>query len=538
MQGFAHAVILLAGWKRSGIGFLAGIAAAMAMPPLYLFPGLFVGLTLAVWLIDGSEPGRSRLSVRGWWSAFRIGWWFGFGYFLAGLWWLGAAFLVESDEFLWALPLGVIGVPAGLAVFHGLGFMVARLIWSGGMRRIFALAVGLGGADILRGHLLTGFPWNSFGQAFGASLPSLQAASILGLEALTLVAVIAASAFATIGTGRTFLRRWFAPVLSIALLGAIAAHGFLRLDAHGGLSAQLTPETSVPGVSLRIVQPNVSQREKNRPGAAEPILKSYLELSDRATSPEASGLGDVTHLFWPESPFSFILADEPTALRMIGDALPPATTLITGAVRIDRSSAEAGQRVFNALQVVGHDGVIAASYDKVHLVPFGEYLPLADILARFGLRQFITTPGGFQAGGLRPLMRVPGLPPFLPLICYEAIFPSYARGLEERPELIVNITNDAWFGATFGPLQHLEQARMRAVEAGLPLVRSANTGVSAVIDPYGRIVRSLPVGQQGVIDSGLPKVAAEPLASRFGMLFTLCIVAVSFLLAIIRARVA
>jgi apolipoprotein N-acyltransferase len=322
------------------------------------------------------------------------------------------------------------------------------------------------------------------------------------------------------------------------VLAGVVAYGFVRLEAHGGWTAPTNAEAYVPGVALRIVQPNVSQREKNRPGAAEPILKSYLELSDRATSPEASGLGDVTHLFWPESPFPFVLADEPTALRMIGEALPAGTTLITGAVRLDQSGGDGARRFFNALQVVGQDGVITASYDKNHLVPFGEYLPLTDLLSRFGLRQFITTPGGFEAGGLRPTMQVSGLPPFLPLICYEAIFPAYVRNLEARPGLLVNVTNDAWFGDTFGPLQHLEQARMRAVEAGLPLVRSANTGVSAVIDPYGRTVRMLPIGQQGVLDSRLPTAAPQPLASRFGLVFTLCIVAVCFLVAAFRARVA
>ncbi len=268
-------------------------------------------------------------------------------------------------------------------------------------------------------------------------------------------------------------------------------------------------------MSLRIVQPNISQRDKNREGASEEVLRRYLELSDRATTPQSTGLADATHVFWPESPFPFVLADEPRALAIIADALPARTQLITGAVRLEQSPG-GERRFYNALQAVSPDGVITASYDKVHLVPFGEYLPLASWLERLGLRQFVTTPGGFEAGSARTIMTVQGLPPFLPLICYEAIFPEAVRGLEERPQLLVNVTNDAWFGTTFGPYQHFEQARMRAVESGLPLVRSANTGISAVVDPYGRVLREIALGESGVADSPLPRAINAPPALRFG----------------------
>jgi apolipoprotein N-acyltransferase len=529
MQRWAHAVILASGWKRSGLGLLAGAVCALAMPPIYAFPALVVGMTLAVWLLDGSEPGRGRLSLRGWWSAFRIGWWFGFGYFLAGLWWLGAAFLVESDQFLWALPLGVIGLPAGLALFHGLGFMLARALWGSGARRVLALAVGLGGAEYLRGHVLSGFPWNAIGQAFGASLPTLQAASIFGLEALTLLAIAMSGTWATLGTGQTVFRRWLPPILGLVALVALGGFGVMRLKAHGGFAVQTGEGFVVPGVALRIIQPNVSQRDKNQPGAAEPTLRNYLELSDSATSPDAMGLANVTHLFWPESPFPFILADEPSALRLIGEALPPGTTLITGAVRLDHSATDGPRRFFNSLQVVGTDGVISDSYDKLHLVPFGEYLPFAEFLNRYGLRQFITTPGGFEPGAVRKTMKIAGLPIFLPLICYEVIFPNLERSGSESPQLLVNLTNDAWFGETFGPYQHLEQARMRAVETGLPLIRSANTGISAVIDPYGRSLKQLLLGQRGVIDSVLPVASEATIAVRYN-LFLLPAVLIAFLL--------
>jgi apolipoprotein N-acyltransferase len=501
MQRLAEQVMLAWGWPRRVIALAAGAVCALAMPPLNLFPALFVGLPVAVWLIDGAEPGGSRLSLRALLAAAAAGRWFGFGYFLAGLWWLGAAFIVDSDEFLWALPLGVLGLPAGLALFHALGFLVARLFWSSSPRRLFALALGLGGAEILRGHILTGFPWNSLGQAFGASLPSLQIASVVGLHGLTILAVLLAATPATLGSGRSIAGRFLAPLLAIAVLAGVVGYGMVRLATQVPDAA----EAYVPGVALRIVQPNVSQREKNRPGAAEPILKEYLALSDRAVSPERPGLKAVTHLFWPESPFSYVLGDTPEALRLIGDALPDNVHLITGAVRRDPSSAADAPAYFNALQAVDGLGVITQSYDKVRLVPFGEYLPLEGLLRRIGVRQFITTPGGFQAGTRQTLMDVPGLPSFLPLICYEAIFSGQGYGKSQRPQLAVNATNDAWFGRTFGPYQHFEQARMRAVELGIPLIRTANTGISAVIDPFGRVIDELPLGEAGIIDAPLPK---------------------------------
>jgi apolipoprotein N-acyltransferase len=538
MQGFAHAVILATGWKRSGLAFLAGLLSALAMPPLFIVPGLIAGLMLSVWLLDGTEAGRSRLSPRSWWSAFRIGWWFGFGYFLAGLWWLGAAFLVERDDFLWALPLGVIGLPAGLAFFSAIGFMISRMLWSNGARRILALALGLGLSEFLRGHVLTGFPWNSPGQVFSASLPSLQSASIFGLEALTLIAIAIGASFAMLGTGRTRLGRWTAPVLALIVTGGLLAHGMMRLGSSGGMRIALDASNSVPDVKLRIMQPNISQREKNRPDAAGSILKKYLELSDSATSPDVTGLSDVTHLIWPESPFPFVLADEPEALSLIGEALPAKTMLITGAVRLDQSGADGKQKFYNSLQVIGPDGVITESYDKLHLVPFGEYLPFSDLLSHMNLRQFITTPGGFTEGTLHKTIATAGsLPAFIPLICYEAIFPQMVQNQAQKPQLLMNLTNDAWFGETFGPYQHLEQARMRSVETGLPLVRAANTGISAVIDPFGRVVAELKLGQSGLVDSRLPRAISPPLATYWYPMPLLLVALVMFIGCIFRPRV-
>jgi apolipoprotein N-acyltransferase len=510
LRSASQRIVLASDGARLLIAFAAGLLAAVAMPPLYLLPALFVALPIAVFVLDGAGPGRLWPRAGTLWRAFAAGWAFGFGYFVAGLWWLGAAFLVESDEFLWALPLGVVGLPAFLAIFHGLGFALARLLWSETPLRILALAFGLGAVELLRGHVLTGFPWNSLGQAAGAHLALLQSASLFGVEGLGVLLVAIAAAPAALAAARPAARLLPISLAALALAG-LMLFGHLRLEAAGGYAAGTT---GVQGVRLRVVQPNVAQREKDRPDGGADLLRRYLALSDRSTSPASTGLADVTHLVWPESAFPFLLAEEPVALAAIADALPPSTVLITGAVRRLEGEAGAADRFGNALLAIDSDGAIFAAYDKIRLVPFGEFLPLDATLRTLGLRQFVSTPGTFEPGRIRPAIATPGAPPLLPLICYEAIFPEPLNSDLLEAAAIVNVTNDAWFGETFGPHQHFEQARMRAVEYGIPLIRSANTGISAVVDAYGRIVRQIPLGEEGVIDSHLPpRAEATPMVA-------------------------
>ncbi len=248
------------------------------------------------------------------------------------------------------------------------------------------------------------------------------------------------------------------------------------------------------------------------------ILAHYLALSDRATSPATAGLADVTHLVWPESPFPFILSREADMLATLGAALPRTTTLLTGAARLEKGDPDAAGNpkplFYNAVQVVASGGTILDSYDKVHLVPFGEYVPWEGWLRRLGVQNFVSIPGGFEAGRSRRLLDVPGLPPVAAIVCYEAIFsgavvPRDASGEPRRPGLLLNVTDDGWFGLTPGPYQHFAQARLRAIEEGLPLVRAATTGVSAIVDPYGRITGLVPLGLESVLDGALP-VALPP----------------------------
>ena len=517
-MAFADRIILSWGWSRRGVAFAAGACGALAMAPFDLFPAFFIPMVVAVWLIDGSAqarkgPGwRNHALIRSTLEAARDGWWLGFGFFVAGLWWLGAACLVEPDQFAWVLPFAVFGLPAVLAIFTGFGFALARLLWSSGPGRSLALAFGLGVSEWLRAVVATGFPWNAVGMALGGNLVLAQPAALVGLYGLNVLAVLIFASPACLADGHRGQRRTMSAMAPVLLgLGLLAL-----LGAGGGLRLWSAPAEMTPDVRLRIMQPNLPQDDKFRADRKDEILKRYMILSDRATSPQTSGVADATHLIWPESAFPFILSRDANALAQLG-AFLGRTVLVTGAARMEdiprsaRLPGESNVNYFNSIQALARGGEIVASYDKVHLVPFGEYLPFNGLLESLGMRHFVHIPGGFEPGSRRRLFGVPGLPLAAALVCYEAIFSGEAVpevGLGERPGLLLNVTNDGWFGNTTGPYQHLSQARLRAVEEGLPMVRAANTGLSAVIDPYGRILHQLPLGVDGVIDSPLPRAAA------------------------------
>jgi apolipoprotein N-acyltransferase len=272
----------------------------------------------------------------------------------------------------------------------------------------------------------------------------------------------------------------------------------------------------VNNVRLRIMQPNLPQDDKFNYSAKAQVMDRYLRLSDRATGPQSNGARDFTHLIWPEAAFPFFLTREPDALAQIAALLKPSTKLIVGAVRAPDNANARNPQAYNSIYVIDADGSIRGIYDKVHLVPFGEYLPFQRLLERIGLMQLTKVVGGFLSGDRRRAMDVGAAPKMLPLICYEAIFPGAAVPQGERPGWLVNVTNDGWFGISSGPFQHFQQARVLAIAEGLPLVRAANTGISAVIDPVGRIIGALPLGIEGVLDSRLP-VAIEPtISARYG----------------------
>ena len=516
LERLAHTLILSWGWRRWGLGFGAGALSALAQPPFFAFPILWVTFPAFVWLVDGAVEAGKYGRVRRIAPAFRIGWWFGFGYFLAGLWWVGAAFLVEAEEFGWLMPFAVLALPAGLALFWGLGVAAAQLLWSEDWRRVFALAGGVGAAEWLRGVVFTGFPWNALGYALTAGEVLMQSAALLGVEALSFLAVLifaAPACLVTLGTRRAGKGDAFLPALAMLALAALAAFGIMRL---AGSEQRLAGD-----VTVRIVQPALDQSQKGDPELRDAVMEQYLALS----APDGAPLAPNTLLVWPETALPFALTEEPTALAAIGGLLPPQTALVTGAYRVEEV-APGERRVFNSLYLIDDTGTIQDSYDKIHLVPFGEYLPLQSLLERLGLRQLARMPGGFSAGARRRSINLPFGPPFSPLICYEIIFPGAVMPEGPRPGFLLNVTNDGWFGRTAGPYQHLHQARVRSVEEGLPLVRAANTGISAVLDSYGRVVARSDLGETGTIEAALPAgLAAAPFAGlrRISALFALAL---------------
>jgi apolipoprotein N-acyltransferase len=517
---------------RFAVAAAAGTATALAQAPFDLLPVLLLALPALVVALDAAliaaPVGVKRLR-----AAAAIGWWFGFGALFAGLWWIGAAFLVEAETFAWALPFAVTALPAGLALFYALATLLASLAWWPGAPRIVALAVAIGLAEWLRGHVLTGFPWNGLGTAFAANDTLMQSAALVGAYGLApvTVAVFAAPAafLAPAGTRRG--------AVGLALVAAVGLGG---LALWGNLRLAAATVGEVPGVALRIVQPAIDQSEKWVPENRWLIFDTLLGLTGAPPPPPG-----VTRLaIWPESSVPFLLERSPLALQSVTAVLPPGGWLIAGAGRAGAEPAtpDTTPPIYNSVLAIDETGATRAFYDKVKLVPFGEFLPFQDALGRLGIVPVAYLPGGFAAGTNRRPMALGGaVPAFVPLVCYEAIFAGQVLGdapsEAARPSWILNVTNDAWFGDTPGPYQHFRQARLRAVEEGLPLVRAANTGISAVVDPYGRVLSSLPLGARGVLEAGLPLAAPPPPYARTGDLpFLLASAVVAAMLANRRLR--
>lgn len=517
-------IILAWGWKRAIIALAAGALSALAMAPFNAWPILFVTFPVTVWLIDGAAAGKWR----GVPAAAMSGFWFGLGYFVPGLYWTGNAFLVDAPTFAWLMPFSVLGLPTYLALFPALGFALARLIWTRDASRVLALAVGLTVSEWLRGHLLSGFPWNAFGYALSEPLALAQTASLIGLWGMTFITVAIFASPAVLIDGSSRGRKpWIAPVAALVMLVTMGVYGAVRLS--------LQP-TAMTDVKLRIMQPNLQQDVKFNYAAKAEVMQKYLTLSDRASGPQSTGVRDTQILIWPESAFPFFLTREADAMAQIAELLPKGTALMTGSVRApDGPPGARVSRAYNSIYLIDHDGGVLSVYDKLHLVPFGEYLPFQEWMEKLGFVQLTKVHGGFIPGTRRRAMEVPQAPAALPLICYEAIFPGDITTSDGRPGWIVNLTNDGWFGNSTGPYQHLQQARLRAIEQGLPVVRAANTGISAVIDPSGRIVARLGLGIEGVLDATLPAALPPTIYTRLRDI-PIVILVTGALLFIIRRR--
>lgn len=505
----------MTGWRRVAVLALAGLLSVLAFAPFFLWPVLFLTFPILVWAIAPQTPGAATRADT--LRAFKDGWWFGFGYFFAGLFWIGEAFLVEADIFGWLLPFAVTLLPAGLALFFGVASAITRVLWRPGLAGLLIMAVVFTAAEWLRGHILTGFPWNVLGYALTATEIQMQTAGVLGIYGLTLWSVLIFSSplvlAADAGEAATS-RAAFSP-------GALLAIVPLTLSAlYGWAVITDAPKPDATAPQVRIVQPSVPQREKWLPEKQGEIFRVHLDLTRRNPAGQDDGMEGIALIVWPEAAMPFRPLEHPEALTAIADLLPDqGPPLLSGGLRVERTGTESAPAMaaFNSLLAFNDSGKAVAIYDKIHLVPFGEYLPFQPVLEAIGLQQLTKMRGGFASGPKpRPLIRLPGLPPITGLICYEAIFPSAVVQGGERPGLIVNVTNDGWFGNTTGPRQHLHQARVRAVEEGVPVVRAANNGISALIDAHGRVLAALDLNARGVIDGPIPPAVSPPPYVRWG----------------------
>lgn len=489
----------LRGWQRAGAALGAGAVAALALPPLDLWPALTLAVPVMLLLIEGTHGERPLMACL-------VGWLIGFGYFLVALHWIGAAFFVDAATYLWMMPVAVGGLAAAMALYWGLAALAMRVTGWRGLPLVIGFAVALAIAENLRGRLFTGFPWAAPGLAVDGMGAVAQAAALVGMTGLTLAIVLWAGLPLALVQRKGHVAAW----VLLALLPLAWAAGAWRL--------QTAPIADVAGIKLRIVQPNITQDETWREDNARAIFDRLQALSAQPSPETPDGIAGLTHVIWPESAVPFLIDESPVAKVELSRLLGGKTVLITGADRRGKTTSPdpADGPVYNSIVTFDGNATVVARYDKWRLVPGGEFLPFEWLLKPLGFRQLVTMPGSFTAGPGPVTLAIPGAPPAGMLVCYEVVFPHGLVDSGHRPAWLVNVTNDGWFGHSTGPYQHLAQARLRAIEQGLPLVRSANTGISAVIDAYGRFRASLPIGVEGVIDSPLPQAVAGPLYARLG----------------------
>ena len=557
------------GWRNAALLVVAGALCALAQTPLHVLPLLFVGFGLLFRRLEATDRFGPALAA---------GWLFGMGYFSAGLYWLGLPVVIDvpgalagdlllaaglagfplaalaaailgarltgrrpngrmwtgsvagaalalavwialavavlPGRFTWMIPFNVFGLSAVLAATTAVATGIAwRAVPGGGVRRVLALAAAWAALEWVRGAILTGFPWNLAAAVWAEFPGAAQSLAWWGPFGLSLVTVaLAALPAALIGrAARSRRALGWSGGLAAVCIAALAA-GFVTLPAK---------VEAVPGVRLRIVQGAVAQSLKWRPAARRPILLRYAALT------RSKSFDRITHVVWPETALPYRLQTRHAAVALKGEnrrllraAIPERGTLITGANR------DAGPDTWNSIHVVDNSGTPVGTYDKHHLVPFGEYVPGRAFLGRIGVTKIVHGRRDYAFGPGPRSIAVPGAPDASPLICYEAIFPAEAVGAT-RPGWLLNLTNDAWFGNSAGPHQHFAAARLRTIEQGLPMVRAANTGISAVVDPYGRVTALLPLGARGVLDADLPRARPPTLYARYGdLVFLLLLLAV------------
>lgn len=461
-------------WQLRGAAFGLGAVAACGQAPLGFW-----------WLALPAFAGIIALVSRGvtMRQAAGAAWWAGVGHFALALSWIVEPFLIEPEVHGWMAPFALVLMAGGLALFWALAGAVS--VWF--RWRALGFAMALVAAEYLRAHIFTGFPWAMPGHVWIGTAAG-QGAAFIGAHGLTLATLVVAVLPVVWG--------W---------RGAVAGAAVVAVAWWGGMARLAQPYSAAPDAPvIRLVQPNTDQSVKWDPERAVALFDALLDMTAAAPRPDLT--------VWPETSVPYLLDDRPDIPMAVANAAQDSPVMV-GVQRTDGS-----RRYWNSLAVVEPDGQIDAIYDKHHLVPFGEYLPMGEFLNdAFGIAAFAAVQGyGYSAGTGPVTLELGSLGQAVPLICYEAVFPEIPRDAPRRPDWMVQITNDAWFGTLTGPFQHFALARLRAVEMGLPLVRVANTGVTAMIDARGEVTARLPFGEQGMIDAVLPPPLPETPYARFG----------------------
>jgi apolipoprotein N-acyltransferase len=512
-------IISRQGMKKNLLVFLFGVLVTCALPPLYIWPLAIIGFSgFFVMLISCANSKH----------AFKIGWWFGFGHFVSGLYWIAFALLVDFASFGWLIPFAVFGIPSVIAVYIA---VVSVITWQLGRfikswKLVIAFSCIWTIIEMIRGWLFTGFPWNLAGYVWAVSNNMLQFSSVSGIWGLSLVTVLAFTMPAILLMGDKCacvrsLHNKVTPIVFSALL-------LIAIFVWGGARLANSPEQFVPGIKMRIVQANIPQNMKWDEEWRYETVSKYLEMS------RISGFEDITHIIWPETALPFTISKNSELLHVISQVVPKGGAIITGALRAEYNDNGFLKNMWNSLIVLSGDGKIYSHYDKSHLVPFGEYVPFRNILP---LEKITHGSVDFSRGEGPKTINVPGFPDIGGVVCYEVIFSGSVVEKKYHPAVLVNVTNDAWYGNTSGPYQHFQMARVRAIEEGIPLVRAANNGISAVVDAYGRVIGSTDLGVEAVIDLPLPKKIPVTTYGRYGKVVVILLMGSALLIVCINSLI-
>ena len=504
----------ISGWRAYGLAAVLGAIAGLGFAPLNLMPAFALGISGLVWLA-AEAPSRRK--------GFAVGWWWGLGHFAVNSYWIAESFLVDAERFGWMIPPVLGSLAAYLALYPALATLAFRMLPRPlSIAGIAAFAAVWTIAEWLRGHVLTGYPWDLAAYIWSGSDAMMQSAALWGAWGLSLVTVFA------LGLPALFLRlnaraAVSATIIMAVVLGALYAGGALRLYDYD----RVLREAGNPSV-VRIIQPNIAQSLKLDRDTRTQQIQTLLRLTL-----ETPGFDKVKAVIWPETSVNYLLERETELRSILAQAAPADGILLTGAPRGKPLDGPLDQ-IWNSFAAMDHQGQILGTADKFHLVPLGEYVPMREIFT------FINkiTPGSmnFTPGAGPRTLHLPGLPALSPLICYEVIFPGAVIDPADRPGVLVNVTNDGWFGTSTGPSQHFATARFRSVEEGIPMLRAANTGISGVVDAYGRVETRSNLVVEAVIDATVPPALPPTPFSRFGLLAVLPLIVLALIPILFRVR--